>query len=139
MTALDSRAVIALVHRLSRNDARARARIGRLLELTDSEVALVLELAHRRVTSDALETLLSASPGGAGALIRQLEGKALLRHEPDAFEPHRTLLGVTEAGERELTAAYGPLTDRLEALAGGFSPEEMDAIARYLVGLETCY
>jgi DNA-binding MarR family transcriptional regulator len=132
----EAMAVISLVHRLAGADARARARVARLLCIGETEAAAVLRLAGGdSVSMSELQLDLDLSPGGARALAEQLDREALVSHEPEPADPRSVRLRLAPGGERELAAALGPLADRIDAIGTELPAAAYELIATYLAEL----
>jgi hypothetical protein len=99
--------------------AAARARVARLLVLSDSEAAVVLGLAGGRHMALAdLQAELDLSLGGARAFAAHLEHLALTVREPDPRDPLGVRFRLSTAAETELEAALSALGSQIRELLG---------------------
>ncbi len=97
--------------------AAARARVARLLMVSESEAAVVLGLAGgRRMTLADLQAEFDLSLGGARALAAQLEREALTMLEPDSRDAFGVRFRLSAAAEAELEAALSALGPQLREL-----------------------
>lgn len=87
-------------------DARARTRVSRLLCIDELDAAVVLRLADGGAVSlGTLAAELDLSEGGARALVRALEGEALVCCEPVPARPGAIALRLAPGAAVELACA----------------------------------
>jgi hypothetical protein len=124
----DALALVVLVRRLAAVDRYARERVARLLCIRENQAAALLRIADgRAITVDELAGEFEMSPGGAQAFAHWLQVEALVLPEPAPPGVPGIALRLAPGAANELAAALAPLTDALEAIAGGLpvqsSPE----------------
>ncbi|WP_328916065.1 MULTISPECIES: MarR family winged helix-turn-helix transcriptional regulator [unclassified Streptomyces] len=81
-------------------------------------------------TSSALAKLEQISPQSMGATFAALEARGLVARQPDPQDGRRVVLSVTDAGREVLRTRRNARVEKLaEALADGFTPEELGRLA----------
>jgi hypothetical protein len=96
-------------------DTRARARVARLLVISDFEARVVLSLVDDgHLTLTDLERRYELSPGGAVALAERLDKERLVMREPNPRDPSNVRLRLSPGAEVEASAALHGLINRLE-------------------------
>jgi len=132
----DASLLIVLVHRLAAADRGAVARVSRRLHVPPLAAGALIGLADgSTTTAHRLQAELDLSPGGATALITQLERRALIAREPDPDRPGETRVRLACAAARELRLALEPLTARTAAATAPLAPPEQALAVEYLAAL----
>jgi DNA-binding MarR family transcriptional regulator len=114
-------------------NARQRMALGRMLGIADNEVLALAHLArHGTLTPSALGRLLGLSSGGATTLVQRLErgGHVVRTMNPD--DGRSSLLRLTAATAQAVSQALAPLVADIDRLASDLTPDERDAITRFL-------
>ena len=109
---------------LFKRRARETAREG---ELTSPELSVLSRLDRNGPgTTAALARWEQITPQAMGATVAALESRELIARTPDPEDGRRSILTITDAGERALRAGRNALTDLMAgALARGFTPGEV--------------
>ena len=112
---------------LLKRRARETARDG---ELSGPETAVLSRLDRNGPgTTAALARWEQITPQAMGATVAALEARELIGRAPDPDDGRRSILTLTEAGERALRAGRNALTDQMAAaLFGGFTPGEIEQL-----------
>jgi hypothetical protein len=98
--------------------ARAHRRVRQLMDIGDVEASAVLALAAGGpLTRADLQSHLDLSVGGARALIRALDDRALVVCEPDPADPAGVQLRLSVGADAELGAVLHPLIEDLDTIA----------------------
>lgn len=99
-------------------------------ELTYPVLSGLARTGPRNAAELAPEVGLDRS--GVTRRASQLEAAGLVRREPDPADRRASLLVLTEAGERAVSATRSRLADRVTASLDSWPPEEAQAFARQL-------
>ena len=112
---------------LLKRRARETARDG---ELSGPETAVLSRLDRNGPgTTAALARWEQITPQAMGATVAALEARELIARTPDPDDGRRSILTLTEAGQRVLRAGRNALTDHMAAaLSGGFTPGEIEQL-----------
>ena len=112
---------------LLKRRVRETARDG---ELSGPETAVLSRLDRNGPgTTAALARWEQITPQAMGATVAALEARELIGRAPDPDDGRRSILALTEAGERALRAGRNALTDQMAAaLFGGFTPGEIEQL-----------
>ena len=99
-------------------------------ELSAPEMSVLSRLDRNGPgTTAALARWQQITPQAMGATVAALEARELIARTPDPGDGRRSILTITEAGDRVLRAGRNALTDLMaRALAGGFTPSEIDQL-----------
>jgi DNA-binding MarR family transcriptional regulator len=81
-----------------------------------------------------LSARLGISTGSATELVDRLESAGHLQRRRDEHDRRRVALQPTDATVGRILGELGPLFTALDDLASDFTPDERDAIVRYLRG-----
>jgi DNA-binding MarR family transcriptional regulator len=123
----ETAAALQLSVGLLKRRARETARDG---ELSSPEMSVLSRLDRNGPgTTAALARWEQITPQAVGATVAVLEARELIARAPDPEDGRRSILTITQAGERALRAGRNALTDLMaRALAGGFTPGEIDQL-----------
>jgi len=112
---------------LFKRRARETAREG---DLTSPELSVLSRLDRNGPdTTAGLARWEQISPQAMGATVAALEARELIGRAPDPDDGRRSILTLTEAGERALRAGRNALTDQMAAaLSRGFTPAEIEQL-----------
>ena len=119
---------------VNRANAEAEAELARRLGMRPLDYAAmghVLTSAEPLGPAD-LSARLGISTGSATELVDRLERGGHLRREPHPHDRRRVTLRATEPAVARVLETLTPLFTAIDALAEQFTPDERDAIARYL-------
>jgi DNA-binding MarR family transcriptional regulator len=110
---------------LLKRRARETARDG---ELSSPEMSVLSRLDRNGPgTTAALARWEQITPQAVGATVAVLEARELIARAPDPGDGRRSILTITQAGERALRAGRNALTDLMTgALSRGFTPGEIE-------------
>lgn len=112
---------------------RHRAALGRLLDMSESEVLAIQHLGRAgHLTPGQVGTLLQLSSGGTTALVHRLEAAGHAIREPNPDDKRSTILRLTPSIERRAGELFAPLVGELDALASSLSPDERRSVGRFL-------
>lgn len=89
-----------------------------------------------RVGPAELAERLGISSGSASELVDRLEAAGHLRRDRHPTDRRRVTLTATDGAVGRILQILGPLFDDLDTLAREFTPDEQDAIRRFLRGAE---
>jgi DNA-binding MarR family transcriptional regulator len=123
----ETAAALQLSVGLLKRRARETARDG---ELSSPEMSVLSRLDRNGPgTTAALARWEQITPQAMGATVAALEARELIARTPDPEDGRRSILTITEGGERVLRTGRNALTDLMaRALAGGFTPTEIDRL-----------
>jgi DNA-binding MarR family transcriptional regulator len=123
----ETAAALQLSVGLLKRRARETARDG---ELSAPEMSVLSRLDRNGPgTTAALARWEQITPQAMGATVAALEARELIARTPDPEDGRRSILTITEGGERVLRTGRNALTDLMaRALAGGFTPSEIDRL-----------
>ena len=123
----ETAAALQLSVGLFKRRVRETAREG---ELTSPELSVLSRLDRNGPdTTAALARWEQITPQAMGATVAALEARELIGRAPDPDDGRRSILTLTEAGERALRAGRNALTDQMAAaLFGGFTPGEIEQL-----------
>jgi DNA-binding MarR family transcriptional regulator len=123
----ETAAALQLSVGLLKRRARETARDG---ELSSPETAVLSRLDRNGPgTTAALARWEQITPQAMGATVAALEARELIARTPDPEDGRRSILTLTEAGERALRAGRNALTDQMAAaLSRGFTPGEIEQL-----------
>ena len=112
---------------LLKRRARETARDG---ELSSPEISVLSRLDRNGPgTTAALARWEQITPQAVGATVAALEARELIARAPDPEDGRRSILTITQAGERALRAGRNALTDLMTgALSRGFTPGEIEQL-----------
>ena len=112
---------------LLKRRARETARDG---ELSSPEISVLSRLDRNGPgTTAALARWEQITPQAVGATVAVLEARELIARAPDPEDGRRSILTITQAGERALRAGRNALTDLMTgALSRGFTPGEIEQL-----------
>ena len=79
-----------------------------------------------------LSARLGITPGAMTDVVDRLESAGHLLRRRDTTDRRRVQLVATESANDEVRTQLAELLDALDAITGDFTPEERDAIRRYL-------
>ncbi|WP_041823894.1 MarR family winged helix-turn-helix transcriptional regulator [Streptantibioticus cattleyicolor] len=91
--------------------------------------------AGTAVTPGRLGEALRLNSAGVTALVDRLERLGLVRRDRDRRDRRRVLLTVTPEAVELGWSFFGPLIGQLVEVAGEFTPDELDAVRRYLTAV----
>jgi DNA-binding MarR family transcriptional regulator len=123
----ETAAALQLSVGLLKRRARETARDG---ELSSPEMSVLSRLDRNGPgTTAALARWEQITPQAMGATVAALETRALIARAPDPEDGRRSILTITEAGQRALRAGRNALTDLMTgALSRGFTPGEIEQL-----------
>jgi len=123
----ETAAALQLSVGLLKRRARETARDG---ELSSPEMAVLARLDRNGPgTTAALARWEQITPQAVGATVAVLEARELIARAPDPGDGRRSILTITQAGERALRAGRNALTDLMtDALSRGFTPGEIEQL-----------
>jgi DNA-binding MarR family transcriptional regulator len=123
----ETAAALQLSVGLLKRRARETHRFG---ELSSPETAVLSRLDRNGPgTTAALARWEQITPQAMGATVAALEARELIVRTPDPEDGRRSILTLTEAGERVLRAGRNALTDQMAAaLSRGFAPGEIEQL-----------
>ena len=123
----ETAAALQLSVGLFKRRAHERAREG---ELTSPELSVLSRLDRNGPdTTAGLARWEQISPQAMGATVAALEARELIGRAPDPDDGRRSILTLTEAGQRALRAGRNALTDQMAAaLSRGFTPAEIEQL-----------
>lgn len=123
----ETAAALQLSVGLLKRRARETARDG---ELSPPEMAVLSRLdRYGPGTTAALARWEQITPQAMGATVAALEARQFIARTPDPDDGRRSILTITEAGERALRAGRNALTDLMaSALTRGFTPGEIEQL-----------
>jgi DNA-binding MarR family transcriptional regulator len=123
----ETAAALQLSVGLLKRRARETARDG---ELSSPEISVLSRLDRNGPgTTAALARWEQITPQAMGATVAALETRELIVRTPDPEDGRRSILTITEAGERALRAGRNALTDLMAgALSRGFTPGEIEQL-----------
>jgi DNA-binding MarR family transcriptional regulator len=123
----ETAAALQLSVGLLKRRARETPRFG---ELSSPETAVLSRLDRNGPgTTAALARWEQITPQAMGATVAALEARELIVRTPDPEDGRRSILTLTEAGERVLRAGRNALTDQMAAaLSRGFAPGEIEQL-----------
>lgn len=123
----DTAAALQLSVGLLKRRARETAQDG---ELSSPETSVLSRLdRHGPGTTASLARWEQITPQAMGATVAALEAREFIARTPDPGDGRRSILTITEAGERALRAGRNALTDQMaRALDRGFTPGEIDQL-----------
>src|ERR1700722_10606081 len=100
------------------------------LQLSGPEAAVLSRLDRNGPgTTAALARWEQITPQAMGATVAALEARELIGRSPDPDDGRRSILALTEAGQRALRAGRNALTDQMAAaLSRGFTPAEIEQL-----------
>jgi DNA-binding MarR family transcriptional regulator len=115
---------------------RHRSEVSRRLGVSDEEMLVLLHVGeHGGLTQSRLASLIGLSRSGMGAMIQRLERAQLIERHPDPADKRVRLIKLSARSVDRITSAYQPLSADVDGLLAEFSPEQQDAIARFLTSL----
>ena len=99
-------------------------------ELTMPEMSALTRLDRAgSATASALARAEQITPQAMGATVAELTRRGLAQGRPDPADGRRTVLSLTEAGQRLVRTKRSTRTQQLaKALADGFTPEELQTL-----------
>lgn len=127
--------------RLLRSYAGEAERLGQVfaerngMHPTDLQALLAVmeaEAAGAPLTPGRLGEHLGLSSGATTAVVDRLERADHVRRERDARDRRRITLHYGSAAAAVGGAFFGPLGARIERVLAGFTPDELDAVRRFL-------
>jgi DNA-binding MarR family transcriptional regulator len=123
----ETAAALQLSVGLLKRRARETARDG---ELSSPEMSVLSRLDRNGPgTTAALARWEQITPQAVGATVAVLEARELIARAPDPEDGRRSILTITQAGERALRAGRNALTDLMTgALSRGFTPGEIEQL-----------
>lgn len=123
----ETAAALQLSVGLLKRRARETARGG---ELSSPEMSVLSRLDRNGPgTTAALARWEQITPQAVGATVAVLEARELIARAPDPGDGRRSILTITQAGERALRAGRNALTDLMTgALSRGFTPGEIEQL-----------
>ncbi len=123
----ETAAALQLSVGLLKRRARETARDG---ELSSPEMSVLSRLDRNGPgTTAALARWAQITPQAVGATVAVLEARELIARAPDPEDGRRSILTITQAGERALRAGRNALTDLMTgALSRGFTPGEIEQL-----------
>ncbi len=123
----ETAAALQLSVGLLKRRARETARDG---ELSSPEMSVLSRLDRNGPgTTAALARWEQITPQAVGATVAALEARELIARAPDPEDGRRSILTITQAGERALRAGRNALTDLMTgALSRGFTPGEIEQL-----------
>jgi DNA-binding MarR family transcriptional regulator len=123
----ETAAALQLSVGLLKRRARETARNG---ELSSPEMSVLSRLDRNGPgTTAALARWEQITPQAVGATVAVLEARELIARAPDPEDGRRSILTITQAGERALRAGRNALTDLMTgALSRGFTPGEIEQL-----------
>jgi DNA-binding MarR family transcriptional regulator len=123
----ETAAALQLSVGLLKRRARETARDG---ELSSPEMSVLSRLDRNGPgTTAALARWEQITPQAVGATVAVLEARELIARAPDPGDGRRSILTITQAGERALRAGRNALTDLMTgALSRGFTPGEIEQL-----------
>jgi DNA-binding MarR family transcriptional regulator len=123
----ETAAALQLSVGLLKRRARETARDG---ELSSPEISVLSRLDRNGPgTTAALARWEQITPQAMGATVAALETRELIVRTPDPEDGRRSILTITEAGERALRAGRNALTGLMAAaLSRGFAPGEIEQL-----------
>jgi DNA-binding MarR family transcriptional regulator len=128
-----ARSIRASLNRKALAAVRHRAALGRLLEVSESEVLAIQHLARAgRLTPSQLGGLLRLSSGGTTALVQRLERHGHVTREPNPDDRRSTLLRLTPEVRRRAEKAFAPLVLEIEQLTAQLDDTERRLVADFL-------
>jgi DNA-binding MarR family transcriptional regulator len=123
----ETAAALQLSVGLLKRRARETAQDG---ELSSPEMSVLSRLDRDGPgTTAALARWEQITPQAVGATVAALEARELIARAPDPGDGRRSILTITQAGERALRAGRNALTDLMTgALSRGFTPGEIEQL-----------
>jgi DNA-binding MarR family transcriptional regulator len=123
----ETAAALQLSVGLLKRRVRETARDG---ELSSPEMSVLSRLDRNGPgTTAALARWEQITPQAVGATVAVLEARELIARAPDPEDGRRSILTITQAGERALRAGRNALTDLMTgALSRGFTPGEIEQL-----------
>ena len=123
----ETAAALQLSVGLLKRRARETARDG---ELSGPEMSVLSRLDRNGPgTTAALARWEQITPQAVGATVAVLEARELIARAPDPEDGRRSILTITQAGERALRAGRNALTDLMTgALSRGFTSAEIEQL-----------
>lgn len=123
----ETAAALQLSVGLLKRRARETARDG---ELSGPEMSVLSRLDRNGPgTTAALARWEQITPQAVGATVAVLEARELIARAPDPEDGRRSILTITQAGERALRAGRNALTDLMAgALSRGFTSAEIEQL-----------
>src|SRR5258707_7979233 len=123
----ETAAALQLSVGLLKRRARETARDG---ELSSPEMSVLSRLDRNGPgTTAALARWEQITPQAVGATVAVLEARELIARAPDPEDGRRSILTITQAGDRALRAGRNALTDLMTgALSRGFTPGEIEQL-----------
>ncbi|MDH3009297.1 MULTISPECIES: MarR family winged helix-turn-helix transcriptional regulator [Gordonia] len=106
-----------------------------VLHATDVRALIALldrSRAEEVATPGWLAGHLGLNSASTTALIDRLEGRGLVSRARDESDRRRVTLHVTEQAREMGWAFFGPLIDRVRAVADGFSAADLDTVRSFL-------
>jgi DNA-binding MarR family transcriptional regulator len=119
----------------------AESALARRMHLGHSDLAAMTHLASARqpVGPTWLSARLGLTPAAATELVDRLQKVGHLARERDLADRRRVNLVPTEASLKEVSRHLRPLLDAVDAVASEFSPDERQAIRRFLTEVIAIY
>lgn len=123
----ETAAALQLSVGLLKRRARETARDG---ELSGPEMSVLSRLDRNGPgTTAALARWEQITPQAVGATVAVLEARELIARAPDPEDGRRSILTITQAGDRALRAGRNALTDLMAgALSRGFTSAEIEQL-----------
>jgi DNA-binding MarR family transcriptional regulator len=126
-------AIRAALLRKALADARQRSALARRLNLTDTEVLAIQQLARAgALTPGQLASLLQLSSGGTTGLIQRLERSGHAERAANGRDRRSTLVSLTPSIRAWTAEAWAPLVEEIDALVLGLSEHERAVFTRLL-------
>jgi DNA-binding MarR family transcriptional regulator len=116
--------------------SRQRSALGRLLDLSETDVLAIQHLAAAgRLTPTQLGSMLGMTSGGATALVQRLEREGFVAREPHPRDRRSALLRLTPEIERRAGDALAPLVAEIDALVERLPGNDRRLLERFLAAV----
>ncbi|MDN3903324.1 MarR family transcriptional regulator [Arthrobacter sp. YD2] len=98
---------------------------------------LLYVASHPGASTGEVADAVQASPAGMSGLLARMESAGLITRAPDPADARTIRLSLTPAGTEALGVVHGAINELNARINDGFTPEELETVARWLRHVST--